>query len=354
MDDGRSIPLVAIACQGGGSHAAFGAGVIDRLFEDYGRRFRLAALSGTSGGAVNAVLAWSGLIQGGPAEARRRLQGMWEELGASDLPDALRNWAGQVLLGLPFTWELSPYVLDLGAREELVDRLRRWARLEDMPTDPARLNDPYLLVGATDILNGVSVAIRGDGEAVTRPRQKVRLRREPFDYADVVASAAIPPLYKDVERRGTAFWDGLFSINPPVNVLTNLEPRPEEIWIVQINPQLADRAPRSMRDIADRRNELGGNISLNKELDMIEAVNEMLGKGLLAGGHYRPIAVRIVGMEEHEAGVDLTYASKFDRSPPFLRRLFDLGRERAPAFYGPDSRRERVSLQRARSSLPGR
>jgi NTE family protein len=40
MDDGRSTPLVAIACQGGGSHAAFGAGVIDRLLEDHGRRFR--------------------------------------------------------------------------------------------------------------------------------------------------------------------------------------------------------------------------------------------------------------------------------------------------------------------------
>ena len=78
----------------------------------------------------------------------------------------------------------------------------------------------------------------------------------------------------------------------------------------------------------------------------------MLGKGLLAGGGYRPIAVRIVGLEEHEAGLDLTYATKFDRSPPFLRRLFDLGRERAPAFYGPDSLRDQVSLRRARSPMP--
>jgi NTE family protein len=167
----------------------------------------------------------------------------------------------------------------------------------------------------------------------------------------VVASVAIPPLYKDVERRGTAFWDGLFSINTPVNALTGLEPKPQEIWIVQINPQRAGRAPGDIRGIADRRNELGGNISLNKELDTIEAVNEMLGKGLLSGGGYRPIAVRIVGLEEHEAGLDLTYASKFDRSPGFLRRLFDLGRERAPVFYGPDSLRDQVSRRRARSPL---
>src|SRR3954451_20759124 len=54
-------PHVAIACQGSGSHAAFGAGIMHRLLEDHGRTFRLSALSGTSGGAVNAVLAWSGL-----------------------------------------------------------------------------------------------------------------------------------------------------------------------------------------------------------------------------------------------------------------------------------------------------
>ena len=165
-------PLVAIACQGGGSHAAFGAGVIHRLLEDYGQRFRLQALSGTSGGAVNAVLTWSGLIHGGArkgvAEAQRRLHGMWEDLGAASIPDMIRNWWGQFVLDLPFTWEVSPYVWDLGAREEMISRLEKWANLEQLPQDPERLNQPALFVGATDILNGVSVAIRGDGTVITR------------------------------------------------------------------------------------------------------------------------------------------------------------------------------------------
>jgi NTE family protein len=354
MDDGR-IPLVAIACQGGGSHAAFGAGVLHRLLEDHGRAFRLAALTGTSGGAVNAVLAWSALVQDrGAAEAQRRLKGMWDELGANDLPDALRNWAGQLLLDLPFAWEVSPYLLDVGAAEEMVRRLRQWVRLEDLPQDPARLNDPVLLVGTTDILNGVAVAIRGDGEAMIRPKQKVQLRPEPFGYEDIIASVAIPPLYKDVQRRGTAFWDGLFSINPPINALTNLEPRPEEIWVIQINPQRADRPPTGMRDIADRRNELAGNVSLNKELDMIETINGMIAQGLLDGSHYRPVTVRIVGMDERVEGLDLTYTSKFDRSPGFLRRLFELGRKRAPTFYDPASVREEVTLRRTQALAQAR
>jgi NTE family protein len=349
------LPRVAIACQGGGSHAAFGAGIMHRLLDDHGRKFHLSALSGTSGGAVNAVLTWSGLIQGGPAEAQSRLRGMWEDLGAREPADVVRNWWGQVLLSLPFTWEVSPYVWDLGAREEMTARLKSWANLEALPKDPARLNDPTLLVGATDILNGVSVAIRGDGETMTRQKQMAKPAPEPFDYDDVIASLAIPPLYKDVERRGTALWDGLFSVNPPIYALTTLNPKPEEIWVIQINPQRTRSAPKSMRDIVDRRNELGGNVSLNKELDMIETINGMLRSGHLSGNHhYMGITIRMVGIEEDEDALDLAYASKFNRRPDFLRRLFDLGRDRAPRFYEDGSLRDQFIRRLTRSARPAR
>src|SRR4030095_5405006 len=74
-------PRVAIACQGGGSHAAFAAGVLVHLLGDRQReRFRLAALSGTSGGAMCAALAWRGLVASGPEEATRRLVRFWRDL----------------------------------------------------------------------------------------------------------------------------------------------------------------------------------------------------------------------------------------------------------------------------------
>src|SRR3954452_286487 len=88
------VPRVAIACQGGGSHAVFGAGIMHRLLDDHGRKFHLSALSGNSGGADNAVLTWSGLIQGGPAEAQSRLRGMWDDLGARERADVVRNGWG--------------------------------------------------------------------------------------------------------------------------------------------------------------------------------------------------------------------------------------------------------------------
>ena len=63
---------VAIACQGGGSHTAFTGGALQRLLAD--GNHRVVALSGTSGGAVCALLAWYGLLTGGAAEAGKFLR----------------------------------------------------------------------------------------------------------------------------------------------------------------------------------------------------------------------------------------------------------------------------------------
>lgn len=221
-----------------------------------------------------------------------------------------------------------------------------------MPQDKGRLNRPALFVGATDIRNGVSVAIRGDGETATRSRRQVQLPAERFGVADVIASIAIPPLYKDVQRRDTAFWGGLFSINPPIYALTKVEPKPDEIWVIQINPQRSGSTPETIREIQDRRNELSGNLALNKELDMIETINEMLDDGVLKSPKHKRIAIRIVGIEESDPR--LTLASKFDRTPEFLTYLFELGRSRAPTLYGDDCLRHNRTRRIAGMAYPPR
>src|SRR4051794_36757839 len=54
---------VAIACQGGGSHTAFTAGVLQGLLGQLPEEVDVVALSGTSGGAICASLAWDGLLR---------------------------------------------------------------------------------------------------------------------------------------------------------------------------------------------------------------------------------------------------------------------------------------------------
>src|SRR5262245_37251059 len=70
-DDGSPVKKINLALQGGGAHGAFTWGVLDRLLAD--GRFHIEGVSGTSAGAVNAVMLADGLARGGPDEARKRL-----------------------------------------------------------------------------------------------------------------------------------------------------------------------------------------------------------------------------------------------------------------------------------------
>ena len=56
-------PKVAIACQGGGTHAAFEVGVLTEVLKDIEarNRFELVGFSGTSAGALCALMVWYGL-----------------------------------------------------------------------------------------------------------------------------------------------------------------------------------------------------------------------------------------------------------------------------------------------------
>jgi len=62
--------IVNLALQGGGSHGAFTWGVLDRLLEE--SRLEFEGVTGTSAGAVNAVVLADGLAAGGRATARGR------------------------------------------------------------------------------------------------------------------------------------------------------------------------------------------------------------------------------------------------------------------------------------------
>ena len=54
---------VAVGCQGGGAHAAFGVGVLAEILRAYeAERFDLVGLSGTSAGALCTFMTWYGLV----------------------------------------------------------------------------------------------------------------------------------------------------------------------------------------------------------------------------------------------------------------------------------------------------
>jgi NTE family protein len=79
MQDSPPRRKVALALQGGGSHGAYTWGVLDRLLED--RTLDIIGVTGTSAGAMNAVVLADGLLRGGPEGARQQLRAFWTAIG---------------------------------------------------------------------------------------------------------------------------------------------------------------------------------------------------------------------------------------------------------------------------------
>ena len=315
---------VAIACQGGGSHTAFTAGVIKRLLRaEELKRYEVVGLSGTSGGAVCALLAWHNLLRGDAQGAAEALDAFWRDNSATAPHEQIINswvlWASslQNFITMPV---VSPYYdnyFSVSALEEFKRMLERrvdFAKVGLQPED----SYPVLLVGAVDVLSGEFRTFNS--------------RRERITSETILASAAIPTLFRSVRPGdGGTYWDGLFSQNPPVRELT--DEGPDEIWVVQINPKELQTEPRTVLEIVDRRNELSGNLSLYQELRSIEKVDQLLEEGLLSpGGKYKQIVVRVIELSRSRFSRSLGAASKLNRDPRFIEDLMSHGEARAEEF----------------------
>jgi NTE family protein len=311
---------VAIACQGGGSHTAFTAGVLETvLLEcDWDEEYELVGISGASGGAFNALAAWYGLVTGTPEDAANLLNEVWMDLSASDGSDRMLNsWLMSInkleSSGMPLP-QFSPYQMpgkELG-KERIRDVLESHIDFESIP-DYCQATAPELVVGTVNINAGVFETFTNEDVTVDA----------------VLASAAVPNIFEAVEINGHLHWDGLFSQNPPVGDLMHQPTarKPDELWIIQINPQELDGEPTSVEEIADRRNELSGNISLNQELGFIERINDWVESGKLPADEFRQTTIRRVEMGER-----FHCSTKLDRDPDFLAELMDLGRDRGDDF----------------------
>ncbi len=319
---------VAIACQGGGSHTAFSAGALKRLVvaDDYD----VVALTGTSGGAIDALLAWYALLADGPEMVGDRLEAFWREMSATSPVDLLTNewtlWTSRALSTV-LTPEISPYLYPPVAAWQFKRVLKNHVDFDRIPDLVAKYGPatPLLLIGAADVLSGKFKVFRNGWDADTNaPVLEVS--------ADaILASAAIPTLFRAVHIDDGVYWDGLFSQNPPVRDLPDA--KPDEIWVLQINPTERRAEPTSMGDIRDRRNELSGNLSLHQELFFIDKINQLIdgdGKGNnLTGSKYQRIEVRTIEMDMK---VELDSESKLDRSPGFINALLERGQAQAEEF----------------------
>lgn len=306
---------IAVACQGGGSFNAFTAGALIALTEKRPENVRYIGFSGTSGGGLCATLAWYAHIQEQPAVEIARLRTLWNENSATRKWDMLMNQsmvkAAKLSNFLPIP-TLSPYSypeVARGALQALIERNIPFERF------PQRLDadQPRLYIGAVDVMSGEFKAFANDPARCEVSSQAL------------LASAALPEIFRSVKVGEGVYWDGLFSQNPPIRELTELGP--DELWILRINPLSRDSEPTSMEDIRERKNELAGNLSLQQEIRQIETINGLLASGALTGTHHRPIVIRSLSMDQR-----FRHRSKLDRSLKLMTALMDEGQRQAERF----------------------
>lgn len=305
-----------LALQGGGSHGALTWGVLDRILED--ERIRIVETSGTSAGAMNAVVLAAGHAKGGREGARTALTDFWKAVSeAARFSPAQRTWWDRMR---------GSYTLDNSPGYLMMEGIGRWfSPYELNPFDVNPLRD--LLVAQVDFAQ----VNREDGiwTHVTATNVRSGLPRV-FSTGEitadaVLASACLPQMYKAVEIEGEAYWDGGFSANPALYPLVTNTASPD-VLIVQINPFYRAELPRRARDIINRVNEISFNTSLVKELRTLAVAKRMAGaiEGGASAAGAQPVYMHLVHADEEVQ--DLSASSKLNAEWSYLRELFDRGR----------------------------
>jgi hypothetical protein len=236
---------------------------------------------------------------------------------------------------------------------------------------------PQLLIGAVDIDSGAFIAFSSE-----RSPEEAGVTLDA-----VAASACLPWVFRaqeiagidpdTQEARATAYWDGLFSQNPPIkNFISHIgDPakKPNALWILQINQDKSDFSKR-IADVKDtygygseiwqRRDTLSGNLSLNQEISFIEAVNRRLDDPYQAGRPQdKPVEVVRIVMDAEAvsaaAGRELGIFSKFDRDLVLKNALVEHGRVQAANFLALRADRDPLFSDLARAleqmgARPGR
>jgi NTE family protein len=316
---------INLALQGGGAHGAFTWGVLDQILSD--GRISIEGISGTSAGAMNAVMLADGLGRGGRAEAQKRLGDFWRSVSSAGNLPALQQSVMERLLsftpleGTPVqAWfnalsrYFSPYdvnPLNINPLKDLIERF--------VDFDKLRANtDLQLFISATNVQTG---------RVRIFPRDKIT--------ADaVMASACLPLLFRAVEIDGVPYWDGGYLGNPVIFPFFRTTAT-EDVLVVQINPLVRQATPMSSSEIMNRINEITFNSSLIGEYRAIDFVARLIDQGKLprgiGPGEYRRINVHRIVLDR--SGTHFDSFSRLSTDYDFFDMLHVSGKRAARRFF---------------------
>jgi NTE family protein len=315
---------INLALQGGGAHGAFTWGVLDQILSD--ERLSIEGISGTSAGAMNAVMLADGLCRGGREEAQKRLADFWRSASSNgNLPVLQRAVMERLLSFTPLegspaqAWfdalsrYFSPYDVNPLNINPLKDLIERFVDFEKLRADP----DLQLFVSATNVQTG-----------------RVRIfSRDKITADAVMASACLPLLFRAVEIDGLPYWDGGYLGNPVIFPFFRTTAT-EDVLVVQINPLIRQATPMSSSEIMNRINEITFNSSLIGEYRAIDFVARLIDQGKLprgtGPGQYRRINIHRIVLDRF--GTHFDAFSKLSTDYDFFDMLHVSGKRAARRF----------------------
>lgn len=316
MESG-AVPI-DLALQGGGSHGAFTWGVLDRLLEE--PWLRIAGISGTSAGAMNAAVLAAGWTSGGVDGARAALDSYWQRVSRAAAYSPLQRSPLDRMLG---RWSLdtSPAYVAM----DLMSRMLSPYDLNPMDIHPLR----GILAESIDFDQLAQSPIKLFITATRVRTGRGRIFRNAEITPDVLlASACLPTLFRAIEIDGEVYWDGGFVGNPTITPLVR-ETDASDVILVQINPTERREIPRSASDILNRLNEISFNSPLAKELRMIALLRQVADPGSGEGARW-------AGMRTHRIKSDMLAdfgaSSKLNAEWDFVSMLKVEGRRAATEF----------------------
>lgn len=310
---------INLALQGGGAHGAFTWGVLDWILED--SRFKIDGLTGTSAGAMNAVVLASGLQKDGLDGARESLHDFWYAVSKQAFLSPIQRSPIDVAMG-KWSLDYSPSYLAF----DLLSRFASPYEFNPLNVNPLRdvvaeivdfdrvhqCSSLKLFVAATNVFTG-----------------KIRVFSEKDVTLDaVMASACLPHLFQAVEIDGEPYWDGGYMGNPPLYPLF-YGTGTSDVVLIQINPLERRETPRTAREILNRLNEITFNSTLLRELRAVDFVGRLVEDGKLSKDEYMNVHVHRIAGDELKP---LQASSKVNAEWSFLSELRDMGRRAAEGW----------------------
>lgn len=300
---------LSLALQGGGAHGAYTWGVLDALLE---RGVDVAAASGASAGAMNAIVLTHGWLDGGRDGARAALARFWTAVGQQSPPGWFNDGEPPTLtpaarLLVEWTRVLSPYQLNPLGINPLRDILRGQVDFERLR---GSRRGPQLFVAATHANSG---------------RLRVFHRAE-VSLEAALASSCLPTLHQAVLIDGEPYWDGGYAANPALFPLVREAPA-DDLLIVMLSPLQYAQLPLTASEIQQRAVEIAFNATFLREVRMLaELQAQAQGSWPLGRLERRLARLRFHLIEADGALSAMPGETRLVAHLPFLERLRDLGR----------------------------